>query len=536
MLGLDVYNGNFPQLSAFQNITGITFPLLLQAANGTDYAAGREDLMVVDQNGIVRLVTNAASTERRQQVIDLVSTLLPRTPSIEFSWTPFFESVEIGRSSSGTLTISNTGNADLSVTDISSSDSHFTVSSTSFTVAAGGHQAVAVRFNPTSKGDKSALLTVVSNDPDRGNLKVSIAGTGTQSPKPKITLSSSDLVFGDIKVDQSLDRIFSISNVGNADLSVTDISSSDSQFTVSPTAFTVAVGDSQKVRVTLSPTSPGTQTGRITIISNNRDRTVLTVSATVSNQHPMAISDTVTIRENGRINIPVVQNDTDPDGDILTVTRVTQGSNSERVVINSDGTVHYRANPGFAGMDSFEYTVNDGWSGTAVATVVVTVKAVVPMIQLSTDQLVFDGVDAGQSVSLPLRISNTGDANLFIHNIVFRDAVQFTISDTSFTIPPDSSQTVTVTFMPDARGEWSSTLVLSSNDPEHEETLIALRGKGIAIIGDFDGDGTVGFKDFLKFAQAFGGTDAQFDLNGDESVGFQDFIIFAENFGKSVSQ
>ncbi len=58
---------------------------------------------------------------------------------------------------------------------------------------------------------------------------------------------------------------------------------------------------------------------------------------------------------------------------------------------------------------------------------------------------------------------------------------------------------------------------------------------------DFDGDGTVGFNDFLLLAGQFGkqrgdtGFDARFDLDGDGAIGFSDFLIFAQNFGKEVS-
>ena len=66
-------------------------------------------------------------------------------------------------------------------------------------------------------------------------------------------------------------------------------------------------------------------------------------------------------------------------------------------------------------------------------------------------------------------------------------------------------------------------------------------GDDTASIPDFDGDGTIGFGDFLKFAAKFGlrqgdvGYDAQFDLNDDAEIGFVDFLIFAENFGKEVT-
>jgi hypothetical protein len=54
---------------------------------------------------------------------------------------------------------------------------------------------------------------------------------------------------------------------------------------------------------------------------------------------------------------------------------------------------------------------------------------------------------------------------------------------------------------------------------------------------DFDGDGVVGFGDFVVFAQAFGsGSDLPnwnpaCDLNADGSIGFSDFVIFAASFG-----
>ena len=49
---------------------------------------------------------------------------------------------------------------------------------------------------------------------------------------------------------------------------------------------------------------------------------------------------------------------------------------------------------------------------------------------------------------------------------------------------------------------------------------------------DFDGDGSVGFSDFLIFALVFGTNETKCDLDGDGSVGFSDFLLFALAFGK----
>ena len=58
------------------------------------------------------------------------------------------------------------------------------------------------------------------------------------------------------------------------------------------------------------------------------------------------------------------------------------------------------------------------------------------------------------------------------------------------------------------------------------------------LTGDFTGNGSVGFDDFLLFAQQFGNRagnpafDSKFDIDGNGEVGFGDFIAFAAFFGK----
>ena len=57
---------------------------------------------------------------------------------------------------------------------------------------------------------------------------------------------------------------------------------------------------------------------------------------------------------------------------------------------------------------------------------------------------------------------------------------------------------------------------------------------------DFDGDGLVGFADFLRFAFHFGlsqgneAYEAKYDLDGDSTIGFGDFLLFANAFGKDA--
>ena len=80
----------------------------------------------------------------------------------------------------------------------------------------------------------------------------------------------------------------------------------------------------------------------------------------------------------------------------------------------------------------------------------------------------------------------------------------------------------------------------SDNDVSALAISINANGDETASIPDFDGDGTIGFGDFVIFAGVFGARqgdekyEAKYDLNDDGEIGFADFLIFAENFGKKL--
>jgi Bacterial Ig domain/Gametolysin peptidase M11 len=120
--------------------------------------------------------------------------------------------------------------------------------------------------------------------------------------------------------------------------------------------------------VSLSFSDP---TAGVTLTLLSVDGATASISVTLSNQAPIAVNDSATTVENTSVTIPVLANDSDPDGDPLTVVSVTQGA-SGTVSRNSDGTVSYLPTRHFKGTDSFHYQITDG-TDTATATVTVTV-------------------------------------------------------------------------------------------------------------------------------------------------------------------
>ena len=72
----------------------------------------------------------------------------------------------------------------------------------------------------------------------------------------------------------------------------------------------------------------------------------------------------------------VLVNDSDVDGDSLTVSLVAGPANAASFVLNSDGSFTYDPIGNFSGSDSFTYRVNDGTNDSNIATVNITVNAI----------------------------------------------------------------------------------------------------------------------------------------------------------------
>ncbi len=100
------------------------------------------------------------------------------------------------------------------------------------------------------------------------------------------------------------------------------------------------------------------------------------VTVTPVNDAPVAVNDAATTDEEIAVNIAVLSNDSDVDGDTLTVTGATMPAAHGTVAVNANGTLRYQPAPNFNGADRLRYTISDGNGGTASAQVVVTVTPV----------------------------------------------------------------------------------------------------------------------------------------------------------------
>lgn len=77
ILGLDQWDGDKSSVTAFKNITGITFPLLLDASSTSDdYKTVYDRLIVIDKSGFIRFRGTQVAANDLNQAISTVDQYL----------------------------------------------------------------------------------------------------------------------------------------------------------------------------------------------------------------------------------------------------------------------------------------------------------------------------------------------------------------------------------------------------------------------------------------------------------------------------
>ncbi|MBC6472758.1 MAG: tandem-95 repeat protein, partial [Hormoscilla sp. GM102CHS1] len=128
----------------------------------------------------------------------------------------------------------------------------------------------------------------------------------------------------------------------------------------------------------------GTDSFEYSISDGNGGTDSATVTITVPNRAPEAVNDEATVELGQITRIEVLANDTDGNGDQLSITGFptisSQGNTiSETINSDDDSLLFFSIKPeGFRGIDSFVYSIEDGNGGSSSATVTITIPNKAP--------------------------------------------------------------------------------------------------------------------------------------------------------------
>lgn len=163
----------------------------------------------------------------------------------------------------------------------------------------------------------------------------------------------------------AFDADFEITSIWNASI----VSRDGNRYRIAPAAWNECIhgGESGSFGIVGSPTGPSGPNQPSNVVINQQ-------IVGPPNLAPTAVDDLATTPFETALQLDLLANDFDPDGDSLSVASVQEPTNGV-VLLNPNGTITYTPSGGFVGIDRFEYTINDGRGGSATGGVSVTVES-----------------------------------------------------------------------------------------------------------------------------------------------------------------
>lgn len=167
------------------SLSGLPAPTKLAAGSSTTFNVAFEPMAAGAEKGTVSIKTNASESPA---TVSLSGTGVEESVKLTVSETSLnFGSVAVSNSQSKDVTITNSGNANVTIAGVTISGAGFSVSGGSnVTLAPKQSETVAVNFNPKSKGSLAGTLTISSNAP---TIKISLGGTALQGGNHSVGLT-----------------------------------------------------------------------------------------------------------------------------------------------------------------------------------------------------------------------------------------------------------------------------------------------------------------------------------------------------------
>lgn len=167
------------------SLSGLTAPTKLAAGSSMNFNVAFKPMETGAGTGIVSIKTNVSESPA---TVNLSGTGVDQSVKLTASATNLdFGNVPASNSESKDVKVTNSGNANVTITGVTASGAGFSVSGGSnVTLAPNQSETVTVSFNPKSKGSLAGTLTVSSNAP---NVEISLGGTGMQSGSHTVSLT-----------------------------------------------------------------------------------------------------------------------------------------------------------------------------------------------------------------------------------------------------------------------------------------------------------------------------------------------------------
>ncbi len=258
-------------------ISGPTLPVSVAPGQGVSFLVVFTPNAAVKFSGSINFSIQGRDGSRKVSVSGTGLAQIPASPGpvpeISLSTTSLnLGGVLVGSTSSQSVLLTNSGTADLSISQISAKGTGFAATGLALpvTVPAGQSVSLAVSFSPLTAGSATGSVTVLSNAANTPSAKFALTGAGTAQTL-HLSASASNLNFGNILVGTtSSSSPVTYTNTGNTSVSISQVKVTGSGFTAGgiPVPSSLAPGQMATLMVSFDPSVTGAATGSVSVVSN----------------------------------------------------------------------------------------------------------------------------------------------------------------------------------------------------------------------------------------------------------------------------
>ncbi|MGA7225754.1 MAG: choice-of-anchor D domain-containing protein [Candidatus Acidiferrales bacterium] len=403
-----------------------------------------------------------------------------------------FGNVNVGSNSLQNITVTNSGTVALTITSTTSSGQGFSISGLAVpqTIAAGASATFAAQFAPASAGSASGSISVSSNA-SGSPTTIALSGTGVQG---KLTTNSASVSFGSVAVGSSGSQSVTLTNSGTASIAISSASASGTGFAIAglATPMTLGAGQSATFSASFTPSTAGTASGSISIVSNAPGSPMAIALSGTGTRPQIAVapssaafgsvvignsnSQTITVSNGGNASLTISQAAATGAG------FSTSGLNVPLTIAagNSAAFNVVFAPPSSGSAAGSLALLSNAPNSPLAIPLSGTGLAASTLLGASPTSLSFGSVNDGTTNSLIITLTNSGNANVTISGVNATGAGFIASGVTAgTTLTPNQTATLSVAFDPATPGAVTGALTVTSNATNSPAT-ISLSGTGVA--------------------------------------------------------
>lgn len=483
-------------------ITGITLPLILNPGQVAQFG-------VQFQPSAIGQISKTVSFGDNTEFLASMTVAGEGVEQGQLSLSPSsvnFGNVKIGGSSSNSVTLSNSGDTDVTISQASLSGAGFTIGNLALpvTLHPGATAPLSVTFAPTGTGNFSGSVSFSTNtaqnrgrtmrkaqDGQGGTAVLLLSGVGVDAGA--LTANPTSLAFGSVNLGSSSSKSETLTNTGGSSLTISQASIAGSGFSITGLTLPATLAANQSVAFTVkfTPAAAGAVSGNLAIVSDGSNPS-LNVPLTGTGTAPGQLSASPTSLAFG--NVQIGSNSTKSEtitnngGTSVTISQanITGAAYSVSgltlpVTLAPNQNVAFTVTfaPTAAGSANGTLAIVSDAPGSPLNIALTGTGVTQGQLTPNPTSLSFGNVLVGGSKTLSQTLTNSGGSSVTI-SAASSSGTGFSMSGLALpmTLNAGQSTSFSVQFAPTATGGVSGSISITSNG-SNPNLNIALSGSGV---------------------------------------------------------